>query len=123
VRKRVLRVVSAAAAVGGLGAGALVLSTATAASAHFTCNDGTTTTIDDPAVACVGHDGIAHEGAGGGPTTEAPDHDHDAGPAPTMAPPTTGRQAAPTTRKATTPTTAKPSTSPAAVAASPRFTG
>jgi hypothetical protein len=78
---------------GGISAAALVAVTATAASAHFTCNDGTTTEIDDPAVACAGHNGIAAPAA---PTTMAADHDH----AP-EAPATTRRRAAtPTTRPA-----------------------
>jgi hypothetical protein len=95
---------------GGLASGGLLLVTTTSASAHFTCNDGSTTEIDDAAVACTGHGGIAHEGVGG-PTTEAPDHDHDA----SEAPATTRAKATPTTRKATaTPSTLK---------ASPRYTG
>jgi hypothetical protein len=112
VRKRALRFVSTCAVAGGLASGGLLLATTTAASAHFTCNDGSTTPIDDPAVACVGHDGIAHEGIGGGPTTEAPDHDHDA-------PVTTARRPAPTTRSAT-PSTKK---APASVKVTPKFTG
>jgi hypothetical protein len=116
MRKQAVRYVTACAMAGGMAAGALVLTTATSASAHFTCADGTTTTVDDPAVACIDHNGIA---GGATPTTAEPaDHDHAGGaeeetPAPT--------EATPTTKKATTPTTAK--AAPSAVKAAPTFTG
>jgi hypothetical protein len=103
VRIQALRYVSRIALAGGVTAGALVLVTSTAASAHFTCNDGSTTEIDDPAVACVNNGGVAHEGIS--PTTA--EHDHDA--------------ETPTTKKATTPTTKAKSSS--AVKATPSFTG
>jgi hypothetical protein len=99
-------------AASGIAAGALLLATASPASAHFTCKDGTTTTVDDPAIACEGHGGPA---TGAAPTTEAEgaDHDHAA----PEAPPTT-KAATATTKAATTATT-----KPAAVAAKPAYTG
>ena len=115
MRKNALRYVSAWALAGGLAGGGLVLVTATAASAHFTCADGTTTTVDDPAIACTGHGGI--QGAGGPATTAAPDHDHDA------EPPTTAK-AAPATRTPTTKAAVKGATVTAPpVKASPAYTG
>ena len=103
----------------GIAACALVLATASPAMAHFTCADGTTTTVDDPAIACQGHGGVP---TGATPTTEAEGADHGHGA--TEAPPTT--QAATATTKGATATTkaaTTPTTKPAAVAAKPAYTG
>jgi hypothetical protein len=99
------------AVAGGVAAVGFVIVTANPAMAHFTCADGSTTTVDDPAVACAGHGCPAGSSA---PTTEAPGHDHDAAPT-TAKPSATTRPATPTTRKPTTP--------PTAVTAKPAFTG
>jgi hypothetical protein len=100
VRMRSLRFVSRGVMAGALIAGALAVANATSASAHILCKDGYTDPVDDPAVACQSHGGVA-----GTATTEAESEDHD--------------HAAPTTaKKSTTPTTKKP-----AVKASPAFTG
>jgi hypothetical protein len=136
VRTSILRYASICGIAGGLAGGALVVVTSTAASAHYTCADGTTTVEDDPAVACVGHGGV--KGAGAPTATPAPpagaEHDDEddhgapaagspATPAPTTAAP--GR-AAPTTTvavRAGTATNPASATAPAAVTATPRYTG
>jgi hypothetical protein len=116
VRKLALRYASVLALAGGL-AGAASVTTATSASAHLTCPDGTVATGDDPATACAGHEGPA-------PTTPttAVDHDHEGEGGNEGGAPTTTRAPSTPTTKATTATTRAPG-APGAVKAVPSFTG
>src|SRR4051812_50053919 len=98
-----LRFVSRGVMAGALIAGAVAAVNATSASAHIVCKDGYTDPVDDPAVACESHGGVASTAT---TAAESEDHDHGA--------PTTAKAAA----KSSTPTTKRPTP----VKASPPFT-
>src|SRR5690349_4299513 len=79
MRVQRMKYVYGGAAAAMVGAAALVFGSATAASAHFMCNDGSTTEVDDASVACQGHGGIMNMPSSP-PTTMAsmPGMDHGA---------------------------------------------
>jgi hypothetical protein len=99
-----------AALSGGVIAGALVLGAASPSAAHDPCDDGSHTegtpcTVPAP------------------PTTVAPAPPTTAPATVPGKPPTTRPATSPSTTRPTAPTTKKPTEAPAAVKASPRFTG